>query len=164
MQPSTRFLHGLNASQTAWAQHRFLEVVRSGQPGSDDPATVLVRVTQKLETTVNDARANQLLHRLRTLHDEALELVLHNIEHDWLSPEEKRRRRVRKATYYGQRYFGARIIRGNGSISSLIPRTIGGVMDYKSELGAHRQRDLRAPRIHGAVKSGWPRPLSGVIQ
>jgi hypothetical protein len=105
MKPSTRFLHGLNPSQIAWAQHRFLEVVRSGQPGSDDPKAVLARVTQKLEATVHDTRANQLLHRLKTLHEEALELALHNIEHERLSREEKRRNRARKETYYRRHYW-----------------------------------------------------------
>jgi hypothetical protein len=36
-------------------------------------------------------------------------------------------------------------------------------MDYKSELGPRRQRDLGTPRIYGAVNTGWPQPLSGLI-
>jgi len=31
-----------------------------------------------------------------------MELLLHDIEHERLSPEEKRRRKAQKATYYGQ--------------------------------------------------------------
>jgi hypothetical protein len=50
LQPSTRFLSRLNASQIAWIQHRFLEFIRSGHTGSGDPATVLARVKENLKT------------------------------------------------------------------------------------------------------------------
>lgn len=100
MQPSTRFLCGLSPSQSAWAQHQLLEVSRSGQSGSDDPETVLARVNQNLESRVNDDTAERLLKRLVEYREEALALALHNIEREKLSPEERRRRRARKATYY----------------------------------------------------------------
>jgi hypothetical protein len=64
MHPSTRFLSGLSASQVAWTQHRFLEVIRTGQPGSDDPEVVLARVKQNLQARVNDVAAEQLMARL----------------------------------------------------------------------------------------------------
>jgi hypothetical protein len=103
MQPSTRFIRGLTASEAAWIQHRLLEEIRSGRPGSDDPKAVLARVKQTLKSQVDDVRACELLIRLDTLSDEAMELVLHDIEHERLSPEEKRRRKAQKATDYRQR-------------------------------------------------------------
>jgi hypothetical protein len=110
LQASQRFLGGLSASQAAWTQHRFFEVIRTGRPGSDDPETVLARVKQNVQARVNDAAAEQLMARLDAFPEEALALALHNIEREKLSPEEKRRRRARQATYYRQLQ-----IRGLGS-------------------------------------------------
>jgi hypothetical protein len=61
MQPSTQFLHGLTASQTAWIQLRLLEVIRSVRPGSSTPETVLARVKETLESRVNEDTARELL-------------------------------------------------------------------------------------------------------
>jgi hypothetical protein len=112
MQPSTRFLCGLSPSQTAWVQHRFFEVVRSAQPRSDDPETVLAVVTQKLQVTVNDERAHELLQRQTALREEALELALNN-------PGGEAAAQGAEGDVLRTALFGAHIIRGNGSISSL---------------------------------------------
>jgi hypothetical protein len=103
MQPSTRFIRGLTASEASWIQHRLLEEIRSGRPGPDDPETVLARVKQALESQVNDVRACELLSRLDALSDEAMELAFHNIEPEKLPPEEKRRHEAQRATHYRQR-------------------------------------------------------------
>jgi len=100
MQPSTGFIRGLTASEASRIQHRLLEQIRSGQPKSDDPGTILARVKRKLEARVNDDTARELLGRLSALADDARELELHDVEHEGLSPEEKRRRTAQKATYY----------------------------------------------------------------
>jgi hypothetical protein len=103
MQPSTRFLRGLTASEASWIQHRLLEEICSGRPGSDDPESVLVRVKQRLGSQADDVRACEQLSRLDTLSAEAMELALHDIEHERLSPEEKRRLKAQRAVYFGQR-------------------------------------------------------------
>jgi hypothetical protein len=84
-------------------QHRLLEEIRSGQPGSNDPETLLAKVTEDLRQSERRETAGQLLKQLASYPGEALALVLHNLEHEKLSPEEKRGRRARKATHYRQR-------------------------------------------------------------
>jgi hypothetical protein len=103
LQPSEQCLSSLNAADISRIQPALLEVICSGQPGSDDPETVLARVKQRLKSQVDDVRACELLSRLDTLLAEAMELVLHDIEHERLSPEEKRRLTAQKATYYRRR-------------------------------------------------------------
>lgn len=103
MQPSTRFLSGLTTPQITSIQNRILEVIRAARPGSDNPEPVLARVRENLEATANDDTGRLLLERIASLRGEALALALHNIEHQRLSPEEKRRHRARKVTYYRQR-------------------------------------------------------------
>jgi hypothetical protein len=103
LQPSKQLLSGLSPNDISRIQYKLLEVIRSGQPGSDDPATVLARVTEDLKQRDDSETAGQLLKQLAAYPGEALALVLHNLEHEKLSPDDKRRRNARKATYYRQR-------------------------------------------------------------
>jgi hypothetical protein len=95
LQPSKQFLSGLNVADISRTQHD-LEVIRSRQPGSDDPETVLASATEKLKLRANDNASDQLQKQLASYLDEALALALHNIGREKLSREEKRRCRPRK--------------------------------------------------------------------
>jgi hypothetical protein len=103
LQPNKQFLSGLNAADISRIQRDLLEVICSGQPGSDDPETVPAEATEEREPRVDDNASGQLLKQPASCPGEALALAMHNIQRERLSPKEKRRHRARKATYYRPR-------------------------------------------------------------
>jgi len=103
MQPSTQLLSGLSPTDISRIQHTLLAEIRSERPGSEDPTTILARTTEALRQSDTGETSDELLKHLTMYSEEALALVLHDLENEKLPREEKRRRRAQKATYYRQR-------------------------------------------------------------
>jgi len=83
LQPSKRLLSGLNAADISRIQHRLLEVIRSGQPRSYEPAIVVAGATEKLTPRANDNASDLLLKELTSYSGKALAQAMRNIEHIW---------------------------------------------------------------------------------
>jgi hypothetical protein len=102
LQRRKQLFSGLGEADISRIQHKILGDIRLGQPGSGDPETVPARVTEDLKRRASSETGHQLLKQVAAYPGEALALVLHNLEHEKLSPAEKRRREPQKATDYRQ--------------------------------------------------------------
>jgi hypothetical protein len=100
LQRRKQFFSGLGEADISRIQHKILGDIRLGQPGSGDPETVPARVSEDLKRRASSETGHQLLKQVAAYPGEALALVLHNLEHEKLSPQEKRRRKAQRATYH----------------------------------------------------------------